>query len=74
MELRYQVNEHVFYLIYPGGIPTEVSGRLVGVKDVPSHKAKLCLIKRDHALIDNVGMYEIDEVSPMNILGYVIED
>ena len=74
MELTYQVTEHVFYWVHPRGSATKVSGRITGIRNVEGHKATMYLIKRDHELIANVGMYEIDEVSPMNVLGYVIED
>ncbi len=70
MDILYQVSDHVRYWIYPGGTPSLVTGRITQIGET-SHKTAFYRVKRDHSIQANLGMYETDEVSPLNILGIV---
>ncbi len=66
----YNVSDHVRYWLYHGGLGHVVVGRIQGLEET-GHKTSAYRIERDHVLQDNVGMREIDVVSPINILGLV---
>jgi hypothetical protein len=71
MDILYQVNDHVKYFVYPKGKGIVVKGRIIGLGET-GHKTDAYRVKRDTTTLqDNVGMYTIDFISPMNILGTV---
>ena len=73
MDILYNPNDHVEYWIQKSRGRALVQGRVVGIEET-GHKTDVYRIKRDHDMIHNVGMYELDVVSPLNIVGLVTTD
>lgn len=73
MELTYNLSDHVSYWAYQGKTPILVTGSIYDLKET-GHKSMMYIIKRDHHITSNMGMYELDEVNPMSIVGYVPKD
>lgn len=73
MDILYNVNDHVEYLVHYRGAACLTRGWICGLEET-GHKTCSYRIKREHALQDNVGMVELwkqDIVSPLNIIGLV---
>ena len=73
MDILYNPNDHVEYWIQRSRGRALAQGRVIGIEET-GHKTDAYRIKRDRELIGNVGMYETDVVSPLNIVGLVTTD
>lgn len=74
MDILYNVDDHVEYIVVLSGKTVVYSGRVLGIQET-GHKTDAYRIKRGRSLQDNVGMCGLEEdiVSPTCILGLVSE-
>ncbi len=70
MDTLYEINDHVRYWYYLAGETTAVQGRVTGFEDT-GHKTMCYRIKRDQSMQGNLGIWQSDVVSPINIIGLV---